>query len=140
MSINISKINYNEGKYGISFDFIDGYSGLDFTTGWRTMMGDAEPKDHFVSEQEGYRVASIGGGTEGFIEEGAEFSGFPRVENLASNANVASLIAALKKAKFIDVATLAGGNDEPEEEETGTDNGGGNNNGGGTLVDDPDGD
>ena len=46
----------------------------------------------------------------------------------------------LKKAKFIDVATLAGGNDEPEEEETGTDNGGGNNNGGGTLVDDPDGD
>ena len=36
----------------------------------------------------------------------------------------------LKKAKFIDVATLAGGNDEPEEEETDTDNGGG------TVVDD----
>ncbi len=35
------------------------------------------------------------------IEEGAEFSGFPRVENLAASANVASLIAALKKAKIM---------------------------------------
>ena len=41
----------------------------------------------------------IGGKLE--IKDGAKVSGLPRVENLASNANVASLIAALKKAKLM---------------------------------------
>ena len=41
----------------------------------------------------------IGGKLE--IKDGAKVSGLPRVENLVSNSNVASLIAALKKAKLM---------------------------------------
>lgn len=60
------------------------------------MIGDINTKNYAT---DGGDTWVVGGKL--LLKDEAEFSGFPRVENLASSANVASLIAALKKAKIM---------------------------------------